>query len=74
MMAPDDILSRLLRKYSELSHVCYRVSMAGRDERGRYRRGHIARTPHPSVLKKIDIDRALARVYDRFFASEEDGR
>ena len=65
---PDGILCRLVHKYVELSEVCYRVSVAAHDERGRFRKGP-RRREHPALLKKIDLDRALSRIYERFFDS-----
>ncbi len=46
--------------------MCYRVSVAFHDERGRFRPGHRRRT-HPALLKKVDLDTALVAVYERFF-------
>ena len=63
------ILPRLVRKYVELSDVCYRVSVVAHDRRGRFQKGHRARTPHPAFLKKVDLDEALVEVYRRFFDS-----
>jgi hypothetical protein len=71
MIPTRDILPRLVRKYVELSEVCYRVTVAARDERGRFRRRHPGRRPHPALLKKIDVDHALAAVYRRFFESRD---
>ncbi len=65
----ESILSRLTRKYLELSDVCYRVSVLAHDGRGRFRKGHRARRPHPALLKKIDLDEALIDIYRRFFDS-----
>jgi hypothetical protein len=63
----DDVLSRLVHKYLELTDLCYRVSVTVHDPYGRFRRGHQVRRPHPALLKKIDLDQALARLYCRFF-------
>ncbi len=69
-MIGDGILPQLVRKYSELAELCYRVSVAYHDERGRLRRGHRRRT-HPALLKKVDLDTALAQIYRRFFGDQE---
>ncbi|GAG09170.1 unnamed protein product, partial [marine sediment metagenome] len=61
-MTGEDILPRLARKYLELCEICYRVSVARHDERGQFRRGHRGRRSHPALLKKMDVDRALARI------------
>ena len=63
----DEIMPRLLRKYVELSATCYRAATAARKPDGRFRRGHRKIGPPPAVLKKIDLDEALERVYQRFF-------
>ncbi len=67
-MISDSILPHLVRKYEELAETCYRVSVAFHDERGRFRPGHRSRV-HPALMKKVDLDRALLRVYERFFGS-----
>lgn len=72
MKKREEIMPRLARKYLELSAACYRVATAVHDERGRFRRGHPGRRVHPAVLKKIDLDEALARVYQRFFGNHND--
>jgi len=64
------IMTRLMRKYLELSAVCYRAATASHDERGRFRRGRVANRLHPAILKKIDLDEALDRVYQRFFGRQ----
>jgi len=61
------VLPRLVRRYIELSELCYRVAVVAHDRRGRFQKGHRAGHPHPALLKKVDLDRALARVYQRFF-------
>jgi len=66
-MITGDILPRLARKYLELCEFCYRVSVASHDGRGRFSKGHRGDHPHPALLKKMDLDRALARLYRRFF-------
>lgn len=66
-MEIDAVLVRLVRKYVELSDACYRVSVVAHDKHGRFRKGHHARRPHPALLKKVDLDRALGEVYRRFF-------
>lgn len=71
-MKTEHIMPRLVRKYVELSEACYRVSVSHRDERGRFRRGNQQRRPHPALLKKIDLDAALSRIYWRFFVSREE--
>jgi hypothetical protein len=72
MMGSEELLPRLVRKYLELSDVCYRVAVAVHDERGRFRRGHRGRRPHPALLKKVDLDHELARIYRRFFGPPEE--
>jgi hypothetical protein len=62
-----EVLTRLVRRYQELSAVCYRAATASRDERGRFRRGRRGGGPHAALLKKIDLDLALEQVYRRFF-------
>ena len=71
-MKTEHIMPRLVRKYVELSEACYRVAVSNRDERGRFRRGHRLPRPHPALVKKIDLDAALCRVYWRFFVSREE--
>ena len=71
-MTSDRILPRLVRRYQELAEMCYRVTVAYHDERGRLRRGHRRRT-HPALLKKVDLDTALSQVYRRFFGGHEEG-
>ncbi len=66
------IMPRLVRRYLELSEVCYRVSVSRHDERGRFKKGHRGRAPHPALLKKVDLDRFLAHVYQRFFGADEE--
>ena len=67
----QSVLGRFIRKYRELEELCYRVTVGLRDARGRFRR----RRPTPEVsaalLKKIDLDRALVRLCDRFFGEED---
>jgi hypothetical protein len=63
----EGVLTRLVRKYLDLSDVCYRVSVAAHDRGGRFKKGHRGRRPHPALLKKVDLDRALAHLYRRFF-------
>ena len=63
----DGVLSRLVSRYRDLSDTCYRVGVQRHGERGRFRRGHRARTPHPALVKKMDLDRHLARIYWKFF-------
>jgi len=72
IMIAGDIFPRLARRYLELCELCYRVSVTSHDDRGRFPRGHHSRQLHPAVAKKIDLDRALARVYRRFFDSPDD--
>jgi len=67
--ASPKIMPRLLRRYVELSDLCYRVSVSRHDRRGRFQKGHRGRTPHPALLKKVDLDRCLLRLYERFFGS-----
>ena len=66
----ETTMARLVRKYLELSAVCYRAATASRNEHGRFRRGRRASQPHPAILKKIDLDEALDRVYQRFFGRQ----
>ena len=66
------IMPRLVRRYLELSEACYRVSVSHHDERGRFKKGHRRRSPHPALLKKTDLDRSLAHVYQRFFGVVEE--
>ena len=66
------IMPRLVRRYLELSEACYRVSVSHHDEKGRFKRGHRQRSPHPTLLKKTDLDRSLAQVYQRFFGAVEE--
>lgn len=68
----EHVLSRLVERYLELCEVCYRVAVSRHDERGRFRRGHPGRRVHPALLKKVDLDRALAHVYRRFFLAHEE--
>jgi len=66
-MESNGILARLVNKYLELSDMCYRVCVASHERSGRFEKGHRARRPHPAIVKKIDLDEALTRVYRRFF-------
>ena len=61
------IMPRLVRRYLELSEACYRVSVSQHDERGRFRKGHVGRRPHPALVQKVDLDQTLEQVYERFF-------
>lgn len=65
--ALSGVIALLVSQYRYLADTCYRVSVTQHDDRGRFRRRHQARTPHPVLLKKIDLDRDLARVYRKFF-------
>jgi len=65
------VLARLVTRYEELADTCYRVLVSRHDERGRFRRGHRARRPHPALVKKVDLDRDLARLYRKFFGPAE---
>lgn len=65
------IMPQLVRRYLELAESCYRVSVSHHDERGRFRKGHRGRRIHPALLKKVDLDHALERVYERFFGQAE---
>ena len=66
-MVVEGVLLRLVRRYLDLSDVCYRVSVSAHGDRGRFRKGHRARRSHPALLKKVDLDQALVSVYRRFF-------
>lgn len=63
----EEIMPRLVRKYLELSALCYRAATASHDQRGRFQRGRSGGRSHPAVIKKIDLDEALDRIYQRFF-------
>lgn len=65
--ALEGIVGLLVRQYRALADICYRVAVTQYDERGRFRKQHRARRPHPVLLKKIDLDQDLARVYRKFF-------
>ena len=71
-MVSRSVMRRLVEKYVELCEACYRVSVATHDRQGRFRPNHRGRHPHPTMLKKIDLDEALAQVYRRFFASSQE--
>lgn len=66
-IAAHGVLPLLVRKYVELADISYRVSVATHDKHGRFQKGHRGRRVHPALLKKVDLDRALERVYRRFF-------
>ncbi len=66
------IMPRLVRRYLELSEACYRVSVSRHDERGRFKKGHAGRRVPPVLLKKVDLDHTLERVYERFFGQPEE--
>lgn len=70
-MIEDEVLVRLVHKYAELAEKCYRVSVSRHDERGRFRKGHRRPMPDSALLKKVDLDAALAQVYRRFFGTQE---
>jgi len=61
------VIALLVNQYRALADTCYRVAVTQHDERGRFRRRHRARSPHPVLLKKIDLDRDLSRLYYKFF-------
>jgi hypothetical protein len=61
------VIALLVSQYRALADRCYRVAVSQHDERGRFRQRHRARSPHPVLLKKIDLDRDLARLYYKFF-------
>lgn len=71
-MTMAGIMPRLVRRYLELSEACYRVSVSHHDERGRFKKGHRRRSSHPAVLKKTDLDRSLAHLYQKFFGEVEE--
>jgi hypothetical protein len=66
-MTDESILTLLARRYLELEEACYRVSVVFHDQYGRFQKGHRVRRPHPALVKKVDLDAALSRVYERFF-------
>jgi len=66
---PEGVLGLLVVRYRELADMCYRVSITRHGEQGRFQRGHRARQTHPALLKKVDLDRTLTRIYRRFFGS-----
>ncbi len=70
MYEENTIMTRLTRRYAELSALCYRATTSPRDEYGRFQRGHASRRTHAVVVKKIDLDVALERVYQRFFGHQ----
>jgi len=72
VVSGGEILPRLVTRYLELADRCYRVSVAVHDPNGRFQRGHRGPRAHPALLKKADLDAALARVYERFFAGAPD--
>ena len=59
-----NIWKAFCREYRELEETCYRAAVAGRGERGKLRGRY--RLP-PPLLKKMDLDAALERLYARFF-------
>ena len=63
----EGILSRLAEKYRELEELCYRASVSQQRRAGRWRRQPQPPTVSPELLKKVDLDRALAALYARFF-------
>lgn len=61
------VIALLVNQYRSLADTCYRVAVTQHDERGRFRKRHRARSPHPVLLKKIDLDQDLSRLYYKFF-------
>jgi len=68
MIGSREILPRLVTRYLELADRCYRVSVTLHDRTGRFQKGRSGPRSHPALLKKADLDAALARVYERFFS------
>jgi hypothetical protein len=55
-------------KYAELEETCYRAAVAGRSPHGRLRGRYTVPAP---LVKKMDIDRALAGIYQKFFGDAQ---
>jgi len=70
MIGGEGVLPRLVTRYLELADRCYRVSVTVHDPTGRFQKGRAGPRSHPEMLKKADLDAALLRIYDRFFAEQ----
>jgi len=55
-------------KYLELEETCYRAAVSSRASKGRFRGRYTVPAP---LLKKLDLDRALEDLYERFFGPPE---
>jgi len=66
----DGVLDRFTARYRELEARCYRTNVSVHRPEGRRRRDPVEQQVSSAMLKKMDLDRALARLYDRFFGSE----
>ncbi len=60
----QDIWRVFYDKYLELQETCYRSAVAGRGGGGRLRGRYTVPAP---LLKKLDLDAALAELYEKFF-------
>ena len=63
----EGILGRLSEKYRELEEQCYRASVSQQRRAGRWRKRPQPATVSPELMKKVDLDRALAILFHHFF-------
>lgn len=72
-LPPNDVFARFVTRYHELSETCYRVAISKHDKLGRFQKGHAGKRPPQVLLKKIDLDRDLLRMYQKFFDPQPEG-
>jgi hypothetical protein len=66
----NSLLRRLAARYRELEERCYRTSVATHRRDRPQQRDPMEAQVSAALLKKMDLDRALAALYDRFFGGE----
>ena len=64
------VLDRLTARYRELEARCYRTNVSVHRQEGRPQRDPLEQQASRALLKKMDLDRALAWLYNRFFREE----
>jgi hypothetical protein len=66
----SSVFERLIARYRELEARCYRANVCVYGPRGREPRDPRERQVSAALLKKMDLDRALALLYRRFFGAD----
>ena len=66
----NTVFDRLVARYRELEARCYRANVCVHGPEGRDRRDPRQRQVSTALLKKMDLDRALALLYRRFFGGD----